>query len=150
MTATDTIVGIVGAVLLVGVMTGVFVYEYNQVDGDAATPDDDGPEPFEETFSGSFAPAAVASRSDLASEPFMLDSTYTRINVSLTVAPTGPAGDDIQWELLGGDGTVLDSGSGLSGTLSATGTFGPGQYRVTLYTESVTGGGDYEGTFEAS
>src|SRR5688572_25141152 len=39
MVATDTVVGIVGAVLLVAVMAGVFVYEYNnpieEASGDA-------------------------------------------------------------------------------------------------------------------
>jgi hypothetical protein len=34
MVATDTIVGIVGAVVLVGVMAGVFFYEYNQASAD--------------------------------------------------------------------------------------------------------------------
>lgn len=42
MVATDTIVGIVGAVVLVGVMAGVFIYEYNQPDD--PTPIDEGPD----------------------------------------------------------------------------------------------------------
>ncbi|MGB0652784.1 MAG: hypothetical protein ACPGQL_06245 [Thermoplasmatota archaeon] len=32
MVATDTVVGIVGAILLVGVMAGVYIYEFNNVD----------------------------------------------------------------------------------------------------------------------
>lgn len=40
MAATDTVIGILGAVVLVSVMVGVFVYEYNNVDdGDQETLD---------------------------------------------------------------------------------------------------------------
>lgn len=52
MVATDTVVGIVGAVLLVAVMAGVFVYEYNN----PAEAEDLGPDgqmaSFEEEYSG--------------------------------------------------------------------------------------------------
>jgi hypothetical protein len=52
MVATDTVVGIVGAVLLVAVMAGVFVYEYNN----PAEPEDTTPEgrmaAFEEHYEG--------------------------------------------------------------------------------------------------
>jgi hypothetical protein len=52
MVATDTVVGIVGAVLLVAVMAGVFVYEYNN----PAEPEDTTPEGrmahFEEDYAG--------------------------------------------------------------------------------------------------
>ncbi len=41
MVATDTVVGIVGAVLLVGVMVGIYVYEFNQAE-DAGTDTDGG------------------------------------------------------------------------------------------------------------
>ena len=34
---SDTVIGIVGAVVLVGVMVGVFAYEYNNVEGDEPT-----------------------------------------------------------------------------------------------------------------
>lgn len=40
MPASDTVIGIVGAAALVAVMVGVFLYEYNNVEDDGATPND--------------------------------------------------------------------------------------------------------------
>lgn len=40
MVATDTVVGVAGAVLLAAVMVGVFVYEYNNTPATGTTPDD--------------------------------------------------------------------------------------------------------------
>lgn len=51
MVATDTIVGIVGAVVLVAVMAGVFVYEYNNAP-DVADDDVAKAEHFEEDYPG--------------------------------------------------------------------------------------------------
>ncbi len=50
MVATDTVVGIVGAVVLVAVMAGVFVYEYNNEDAGASELQEQ--EHFEEDFLG--------------------------------------------------------------------------------------------------
>lgn len=51
MVATDTVVGIVGAVVLVAVMAGVFVYEYNNTEG-GATSIQEQQEHFEEDYDG--------------------------------------------------------------------------------------------------
>jgi len=48
MVATDTVVGIIGAIVLVGVMAGVFVYEYNQ--SEPPVDDGDTPPTFQETY----------------------------------------------------------------------------------------------------
>lgn len=58
MVATDTAVGIVGAVLLVAVMAGVFVYEYNNPATEASTEDEDATH-FEEDWPG------LSAREDL-------------------------------------------------------------------------------------
>jgi hypothetical protein len=50
MVATDTVVGIIGAVVLVAVMGGVFVYEYNNAP--EASSDMESQEHFEEDFAG--------------------------------------------------------------------------------------------------
>src|SRR5687768_394696 len=55
MVATDTMVGIIGALALVAVMVGVFVYEYNNeptADGGAAMTDGENRTAFEEAFGG--------------------------------------------------------------------------------------------------
>lgn len=52
MVATDTVVGIVGAVLLVAVMAGVFVYEYNNPAEPADTSDAGLQASFEEKYQG--------------------------------------------------------------------------------------------------
>lgn len=51
MVATDTVVGIVGAVVLVAVMAGVFVYEYNNTEGGASSIEEM-QEHFEEDYAG--------------------------------------------------------------------------------------------------
>jgi hypothetical protein len=51
MVATDTVVGIVGAVVLVAVMAGVFVYEYNNTDAGAMSIEEQ-QEHFEEDYPG--------------------------------------------------------------------------------------------------
>lgn len=51
MVATDTVVGIVGAVVLVAVMAGVFVYEYNNTEGEDLSVDEQ-QEHFEEDYEG--------------------------------------------------------------------------------------------------
>lgn len=51
MVATDTVVGIVGAVVLVAVMAGVFVYEYNNAPEGADSPEEMR-EHFEEDYEG--------------------------------------------------------------------------------------------------
>ena len=51
MVATDTVVGIVGAVVLVAVMAGVFVYEYNNTEGGASSIQEQ-QEHFEEDYDG--------------------------------------------------------------------------------------------------
>ena len=51
MVATDTVVGIVGAVLLVSVMAGVFVYEYNNPATEGSS-DDEARAHFEEDWPG--------------------------------------------------------------------------------------------------
>lgn len=50
MVATDTVVGIIGAVVLVAVMAGVFVYEYNNTDAEGSSMH--AQEHFEEDFAG--------------------------------------------------------------------------------------------------
>lgn len=55
MVATDTVVGVVGALVLIAVMVGVFAYEYNQADEDPDGADDGRLSDFEQRF-GFLAP----------------------------------------------------------------------------------------------
>jgi hypothetical protein len=87
MAATDTIIGIAGAAVLVAVMVGVFVYEYNNV------PDDNGTEPGVEphtvyqNFTGS---GTALAGQQLGSHTYALAANATHLHVAFTA--TGPAG----------------------------------------------------------
>ncbi len=102
MVASDTIVGIVGAVLLVGVMAGVFIYEYNNVDDSVVSGGETGGE--DGAMMASFADA------------------YPSLNASEDLDGDGTANymdDDID-----GDGESNENDTATATTSSASGSIG--------------------------
>jgi hypothetical protein len=112
MVATDTVVGIVGAVLLVAVMAGVFAYEYNN----PAEPEDLSPEgrmaSFEEDYEGMSAGDDIDSDGTPNYLDHDIDGDGTNNENDTTVTTThemsGAAGPTAQLSLAfyAGNGTV--------------------------------------------
>ncbi|HJQ93288.1 MAG TPA: hypothetical protein VJ874_03260, partial [Candidatus Thermoplasmatota archaeon] len=97
MVATDTVVGIVGAVLLVAVMAGVFVYEYNNPAEAEDTSDTGLRGSFEERYQGMSAGDDI----DGDGQPNYMD-------------------DDVD-----GDGTANENDTATATTHEMTGAIGP-------------------------
>src|SRR5688572_1405226 len=113
MVATDTVVGIVGAVLLVAVMAGVFVYEYNN----PAEAEDLTPEGRMAAFEGQYEGMSATDDVDGDDTPNYedddLDGDGTP-NANDTATATafsmngqlGPAGTAVSMPIYAGNGTV--------------------------------------------
>lgn len=110
MVATDTVVGIVGAVLLVAVMAGVFVYEYNNPVAEADPSSEDGMR------------AAFASRYEGMSADDDID---------------GDGAPNYRDDDLDGDGTPNGNDTEVATSTEGTGVLGPQAGPVT--TEFILG-----------
>jgi hypothetical protein len=137
MAATDTIIGIVGAVVLVAVMVGVFVYEYNNV------PDDNGGDPGTEphvvyqNYTGSGT--ALAGQT-LGSHTYTLEGNATHLHIEFTATTAGgtPA-VSLQVTTPGGQSHSLSP----NGQLMLDAPEG-GQYTFTVTADSVALQAAYE------
>ncbi|MEA3136745.1 MAG: hypothetical protein QOC71_1026 [Thermoplasmata archaeon] len=115
MVATDTVVGIVGAVLLVAVMAGVFAYEYNNPVEAEATSDAGQRAHFEEDYAGMSATDDI----DGDGQANYLD-------------------DDVD-----GDGTANENDTSVATTSESTGAIGPsgGPVSTSFSQEVIVGNG---------
>ena len=110
MVATDTIVGIVGAVVLVAVMAGVFVYEYNNGPEEALSPQAH----FEEDYAGLAATQdmdgdGVANFEDsdmdgdgIANEDDEMLSTVVQVNQNVPAPAGSPGTSELVFQVVNG------------------------------------------------
>ncbi len=111
MAASDTVVGIVGSVVLVAVMVGVFVYEYNNAPEPEETPDDGmtGPTNMGDSASGALGPGGQNTFNFEFSPDEGVTSIVLTIDWTAAAAlPVGPAGQ-YTYTLMDADGNELTS-----------------------------------------
>jgi hypothetical protein len=115
MVATDTVVGIVGAVLLVAVMAGVFVYEYNN-------------------------PAEAEDLSDSGQQEHF-EEDYAGLSANDDIDGDGKA--NYMDEDIDGDGTENGNDTTVSTTFTGSGAIGPsgGPVSTSFFTEFTVGNG---------
>lgn len=143
MVATDTVVGIVGAVVLVAVMAGVFVYEYNNAPEDADS-QEQMQEHFEEDYEGLVAMQDMDedgtpnwNDTDIDGDGVnntdddMLSRTFT-VNTNVAAPTGGPTTATYDFQ-------VVNGSESLSGSLSYTRAAG-GQVPVVSATLSGPAG----------
>lgn len=136
MVATDTVVGIVGAVLLVGVMVGIYVYEFNQAE-DSLTDNGDLPGPggmaeaMAIEYDGSIAQSAGPA-GGLDEHLHELNVTKLAVNLTVNVTytsslpePFGPS-PNLGLQLLDSEGEVLATGT------TTDPSPGGAQYRISM------------------
>lgn len=143
MVATDTIVGIVGAVVLVAVMGGVFAYEYNNV------PDDGGEEMppidhlMEEASGGSLNTQTPTATITLTPDEGVL-TFHLQFDWTPTVPSTTGALAQVSYTLKDPEGTTVESRSTTTGfTFDVPDVFG-GAYALTLSLPQGSLGGAYD------
>jgi hypothetical protein len=155
MVATDTVVGIVGAVVLVAVMAGVFVYEYNNTEGGELSVAEQ-QEHFEEDYVGLSATQDIDgdgiqnfNDTDLDGDGLenLNDTQITQtVPVNANVAAPGPTGSTPYTQSF----TVSNGTEHFQGTLTYTRTggtvpniqatlTGPGGFSVTATSGTASG-----------
>ncbi len=152
MAASDTAVGIIGSVVLVAVMVGVFVYEYNNV------PDvDDDPDPGMDAKNPGASDSVTLSSAPGGSSTFRFamtpDEGVSEVDVSIAWTPSaglpvGPAGQ-YTYVLSDAAGNELDAGT-TNGDYSFTITGASAQtyqLELSLPQGAVGGEADIEAAF---